>query len=197
MKTNEAPADYGNLLFIFNAIYSLSEALKDAIIKNSGIVHVKKKTLLLKEGEQSSSIYFIVKGAARVYYLDTKGVETTTWLLLENELMISVYSFFNDKPSFEYIETIEDCTLVVLRKEKLDLLYLQFLEFNFIGRKLTEAYYIRNEEQANNLRMLGAKERYVQLLASNPMLIKRVPLGYIASYLGITQETLSRIRKKA
>lgn len=78
----------------------------------------------------------------------------------------------------------------------LDQLYQHYIEFNFIGRKLTEQYYIKNEAQANNLRMLNARQRYDQLLESNPELISRVPLGYIASYLGITQATLSRVRKQ-
>lgn len=69
------------------------------------------------------------------------------------------------------------------------------MEFNFIERKLTEHYYIRNEIQANNLRMLSAKQRYEQVVLQSPNLLNRVPLGYIASFLGISQETLSRIRK--
>jgi len=187
---------FTNLLHIFNSIYPLSEELKHEIIAQSEIIEVKKKTKLLSAGDRSNTIYFIVKGAARVYYLDKKGVETTTWLLLENELLISVYSFFKGMPGFEYIETLEDCTLIALHREKLEFLYSRFMEFNFIGRKLTESYYIRNEEQANSLRMLSAKERYEELSASNPTLLKRVSLGYIASYLGITQETLSRIRRQ-
>ncbi|MNR16719.1 hypothetical protein D3C85_1333380 [compost metagenome] len=74
-------------------------------------------------------------------------------------------------------------------------MYLKYMDFNFIGRKLTEYYYIRNEIQANDLRMLSAKERYEQLLKRSPQLFQRVSLGHIASYLGISQETLSRIRK--
>jgi len=188
--------EYEKLLQIFNSIYPLSDELRNAIVENSDIVHVKRKTKLLSAGDRSNAIYFIVKGAARVYYLNNQGIETTTWLLLENELLISVYSFFTAQPSFEYIEAIEDCTLVSLKREMLDKLYRDFIEFNFIGRKLTEQYYIRNEVQANNLRILNARQRYDQLMVSNPELISRVSLGYIASYLGITQATLSRVRKQ-
>jgi len=187
--------NYQNLFSVFSAIHPLSKELKSTIVKNSHIAQVKKKTVLLSAGESSNAIYFIVSGAARVYYLDKDGKQTNTWFLFENELLISVYGFFTGQPSFEYIETMEDTTLVVVKKEKLDEIYRKFMEFNLIGRKLTEYYYIRNELQTNELRMLSAKERYENLLKRNPQLFQRVSLGHIASYLGISQETLSRIRK--
>lgn len=185
-----------NLLKVCNAIQPLSDALQKAIVAQTKVIQVKRKTRLLNAGATSDAIYFIISGAARVYYLDKEGVETTSWFLFENEFLISVYSFFTGEPSFEYLETIEDCTLIMLNRNTLNELYLQYLEFNVIGRKLTEYYYIRNEKQANDLRMLTAKQRYQALLKSNPKLINRVSLGYIASYLGISQETLSRIRKQ-
>lgn len=187
---------FEQLFKVFNQIYPVSDELKTAIIQNSSILEVQKKTQLLQAGEIANTIYFIAKGTARVYYLDQKGTETTSWFLFENDLLISVYSFYSGQPSFEYLETLKDCVLITLRKEKLDMLYNQFLEFNYIGRKLTEFYYIKNEMQANELRMLGAKERYLNLLKRSPQLIQQVSLGYIASYLGISQETLSRIRKQ-
>lgn len=188
--------EHENLLLLCKSLYPISDALQKAIVNESEIVNVKKKTILLNAGEKSSDIYFIKSGAARVYYLDKEGTETTSWFLFENEFLISVYSFFTGQPSFEYVETLEDCTLIVLKRTVLNHLYEQFLEFNVIGRKLTEYYYIRNETQANDLRILTAKERYLKLMKNNPKLINRVALGYIASYLGISQETLSRIRRQ-
>ena len=190
------PEDYRNLLNLFDNIYPLKEEIKLAIITNSEVIKVAKKTKLLNVGERSNTIYFIVNGAARIFYLDKEGKETNTWFLFENELLISVYSFYTGNPSFEYIETLEDCKLIAVKREKLDELYLNFMEFNFSGRKLTEFYHMRNEIQANELRMLSAKERYQNLLERNPQLFQRVSLGHIASYLGISQETLSRIRKQ-
>ena len=188
--------EYQGLFDLFNSIYPLADEIKKAIIANSEVIAVKKKTRLLNVGERCNTIYFIAKGAARIYYLNRDGKETNTWFLFEKELLISVYSFFTGNPSFEYIETMEDSTLIAVKREKLDELYLRFIEFNFSGRKLTEYYHVRNELQANELRMLNAKERYENLLKRNPELFQRVSLGHIASYLGISQETLSRIRKK-
>ncbi|RZL49582.1 MAG: Crp/Fnr family transcriptional regulator [Pedobacter sp.] len=196
MPNEKLNPEHQSLLNVFNSIYQLNDEIQEAIANESEIVHVKKKTRLLNAGEISNTIYFINKGAARVYYLNKDGTEITSWFLFENELLISVYSFFTGLPGFEYLETLEDCTFVALKREKLNKLYEKYLEMNFIGRKLTEYYYIRNEKQANELRMLTAKQRYQELLITNPKLLNRVSLGHIASYLGISQETLSRIRKQ-
>lgn len=195
-NTPKPYGDHQNLFNVFNVIYPLSEELKSEIIKNSELIEVKKKVKLLRVGERSNTIYFIVKGAARIYYLNQEGKETNTWFLFENELLISVYSFYTNNPSFEYLETLEDSRLIAVKKEKLDEMYLKYMEFNFSGRKLTEFYHMRNEMQANDLRLYSAKERYEHLIQRNPQLLQRVSLGHIASYLGISAETLSRIRKQ-
>lgn len=187
---------YDQLFRVFSRMGALSDTLKEAIVSNSKVVNFKKNQRLLSEGEKSDSIYFIISGAVRVFYLNKEGIETNTWFLFENELVISVFSFFTSHPSFEYIETLEDSVFIVLKKEKLDWLYEHFLEFNIIGRRLTELYYIRNETQANSLRMFSAKERYEQLIQHQPQLLNRISLSHISSYLGISRETLSRIRKK-
>ncbi|MCX2477110.1 Crp/Fnr family transcriptional regulator [Pedobacter sp. MC2016-05] len=188
--------EYQNLFNLFDNIYPLKDEIKSAIIANSEVIEVAKKTKILSVGERSNTIYFIVKGAARIFYLDKEGKETNTWFLFENQLLISVYSFYTGNPSFEYIESLEHSKLIAVKREKLDELYLNFMEFNFSGRKLTEFYHMQNEIQANELRMLSAKERYQNLLERNPQLFQRVSLGHLASYLGISQETLSRIRKQ-
>lgn len=188
--------NYHNLFALFETIYPLSNELRVDIIKNSEILKVPKKTKLLNSGEKSNAIYFLISGTARIYYLDKQGKESNTWFLFENELLISVYSFYTGNPSFENIEALDDCKLISVKRDRLDYLYNKFLEFNFLGRKLTEHYYMRNEIQANELRMLSAKERYERLLERNPSLFQRVSLSHIASYLGISRETLSRIRKR-
>lgn len=190
------PLQYEPMFQVLSKMGALSHQLKNAIVVNSKIVNYPKGEKLLAEGETSNSIYFIIEGAVRIFYLDSNGFETNTWFLFENELLISVYSFFTSQPSFEYIETLENCTMVVVKKDKLNWLYENFVEFNIIGRRLTELYYIRNEVQANSLRMLSAKERYEQLVRTQPQILQRISLSHVSSYLGISRETLSRIRKK-
>lgn len=185
-----------DLFAAFSAVHPLCEKLRQAIAQKAKVMELPRKTSLLCAGGVADSVYFIIRGAVRIFYLNRAGEETNTWFLFENELAISVYSFFTGKPSFEYIETLEDCTMIVLKKQSLDWLYENFVEFNIIGRKFTEQYYIRNEAQANTLRMLDAKGRYLHLMETQPHVLQRVALGHIASYLGMTAETLSRIRKR-
>lgn len=194
MEEEKQQEIYKNLFDLFGYYHPLTESLKNDIFQKSEIIHVNRKTILLETGKPSKYIYFIASGAIRIYYLDKQGKETTSWLLSEGNLAISVFSFFTGKSSFEALQTLEDCVLIRLHRDSLEELYSKHLEFNIIGRKLTEHYYIKNEEQSNNLRMLTASERYQKLLTDNPSLINRFPLGYIASLLGMSQETLSRIR---
>lgn len=196
MSTIVPSNEYEKLYNLFDSIYPLSEEIKVAIISNSHIFNIKKRLKLLSIGERSNIIYFVVKGAVRIFHLDKEGKETNTWFLFENELVLSIFSFYTGQPSFEYIETLEDCKLIALKREDLETIYLKHMEFNFSGRKLTESYHMHNEIRANELRMLNAKERYEALFDRNPQLFQRVSLGHIASYLGISKETLSRIRQQ-
>lgn len=196
MTKTDLDQAHDQILHIFNSIYPMSEELENGIRQHSKITTFNKKAHLLEFNEINQSIYFILKGCVRIYYLNDEGEEHTSWLLTEGELAISVYSFYSQQKSFEAIEALENCVTLELTYPALSVLYQQHLEFNFIGRYLTEQYYIRSESKANSLRMLSAKERYDELVLRKSHLLKRIPLGYIASYLGITQSTLSRIRSK-
>ena len=112
----------------------------------------------------------------------------------EGDVIISVKSFYHRTPTQEYIEAIEESTLHYLSYTDLQHIYYNFPEFNLIGRILTERYYVLSEERNYNLRFNSAQERFEILKKNYPEIIKRVPAKYIASYLGITEETLSRIR---
>ncbi|AZA82387.1 Crp/Fnr family transcriptional regulator [Chryseobacterium lactis] len=185
-----------SLLRFLSNIHFMSQELCVGLSLDTYLLKVNKKHILLDIGEIQKSLFFIVKGAVRSYYLDSFGKDTTSWLLFEGDLSISVYSFFSQKPSFEVLETLEDTSVLVLSYDKLMQLYKQFPEFNYIGRILTESYYIKAEEKANELRVFSATERYQHLIEKYPNIVARIPLGLISSYLGITQSTLSRIRAK-
>lgn len=192
-ETEQAAAQEA-VITLFEGIHPVSPELRAAIIKNTQWRQFKRKHRLLDTGKVQQSIYFIMQGAIRSFYLDSHGKESTSWLLFEGDLAISVYSFFGRQPSFEVLETLEDTSLLVLSYDALMRLYGQFPEFNYIGRMLTERYYIRSEEKANELRVYTAKRRYQRLMSRRPDVLKRIPLGIISSYLGITPSTLSRIR---
>ncbi|WP_343657860.1 Crp/Fnr family transcriptional regulator [Chryseobacterium sp.] len=184
------------LLGFLENIHPMSSELQGALFSNTYLQKIKRRHILLDINEIQKSLFFIIKGAVRSYYLDSDGKDMTSWFLFEGDIAISVYSFFSQKPSFEVLETLEDTNLLVLSHDKLMQLYQDFPEFNYIGRILTETYYIKAEEKANELRVFTATERYQHLIKKYPNVVARIPLGMISSYLGITQSTLSRIRAK-
>jgi CRP-like cAMP-binding protein len=157
--------------------------------------HFPKKTLLLKAGMVSHRIYFIKKGFVRAFYYKN-STPYTSWFMGEGEIIISVYSFFSRKPSFENIEVLEDCMLQSISWDQLQHIYHIFPGFNVTGRLITEQYYIRSEERAINLQTLTATQCYKKLLVQYPSISQVASLGQIATYLGVKQETLSRIRAK-
>jgi CRP/FNR family transcriptional regulator, anaerobic regulatory protein len=181
------------LKFIVDSIWKMSDAFWAEF---EGLVQVRtvpKKTLILKEGEVCKDLVFIISGMARAYYHDD-GDQVTSWFMKENDMIISVKSFFKQQPSAENMETLEDSKLVLLSYESLNYLYGKYPEYNIIGRILTEHYYVLSEERSFSLRLHSAEERYQTLLAIHPEILKRAPLKYVASYLGMTPETLSRLR---
>ncbi|QKJ31816.1 Crp/Fnr family transcriptional regulator [Mucilaginibacter mali] len=187
--------DTSPLFQTLNSITILSQPLKDAIAGMLVEGQVKKKQQILKSGQVSQRICFIKQGFVRAYY--DKGDSTfTNWFMDTGDIIISVYSFFSRKPSFENIEALEDCTLQSITWDQLQYLYKTFPEFNITGRVITEQYYIRSEERAIDLQTLTATQRYEKLLAQYPGILQKATLGQIATYLSIKQETLSRIRAR-
>jgi CRP-like cAMP-binding protein len=176
-------------------IRPLPEALLKRIADATYRVTLPKKTVLLKQGVTCDKIYFIENGLARSYYVHDNE-EITTWILKENDMVISLRSFFTQTPSHENIELLENSTLEYLNYSDLQQIYNEFYESNIIGRMLTEYYYALSEERTFSLRVQTTQERYDNLMKAEPNLVKRVPLKYIASYLSMAPETLSRLRAK-
>ncbi len=184
-----------NLLQLFNSIIPISPPLKERLSETLKTKIFKKNQVLLKEGQVCDYIYFIEQGYLRSYYLK-EDKEITAWFMKENDIIISVNSFFKREPSYEYIQTIEDSRLHYIHYDELQKIYKDFVEFNIVGRVLTEMYYTLSEERLYGMRSQTAEERFAFLLDKHPEIIHRTPRSYIASYLGISFETLSRIRIK-
>ncbi len=185
-----------SLLAHLSSIISVSSSLESELNSVSKTIKVTKGDHVIEIDHRCENLFFINKGLVRGYYFD-KGKEITNWFAQENEFATCFYSFIAQKSSFENVQAIEDCELVKFSYSALQNLYTKFPETERIGRIITENYYIKLEERILNLQFKAAKERYDKLLSSKPSLLQRVPLGQIASYLGITQETLSRIRTEA
>jgi CRP-like cAMP-binding protein len=173
--------------------------LSDVAMKSLGAVlkkvELSKGSFLITEGKTCQYIYFLEKGCLRGFY-NLDGREVTYWFAFENNFVTSFYSFISRKPSVEFIQLIEDCTLWAIAYEDLQELYDAHADIERLGRIMNERYYVMLEERFVGNHFKEAKERYENLIVHSPHILQRVPLGYIASYLGISQETLSRIRNK-
>lgn len=155
----------------------------------------QKGDFLLKKGQVNSNVFIIEQGLVRSFY--QKGDrEINVWFGFENTILGSVMPLFFNRPSIENIQFLEPSTIFYITGNDLNSLYKTYLEMNTIGRRLAEEYCKILEERAFSLQTQNAEQRYNALLKSYPDSIRRISLGHIASYLGVSQETLSRIRKK-
>ena len=176
-------------------IIPLSIELQQRLEHDLEIVEVPKHDIILKEGQRCDHVSFVLEGLLRAYYLKD-GEEICSRFIAENHICFSVISFYTRKPSYEFIEALEYSVLARIRYEALERLYTDFPEFNFVSRKWTEHYCSMSEQRLFLLRRQTTEERYHSFVEIYPTLLQRVPLKYIASYLGMTTETVSRIRKK-
>ena len=181
------------LLKSLNAIYPLSQGAAEYLSIHLKTKQLNKKDFLLKIGHVSNDIYFINKGLLRCFYfLDDK--EVSSWFMKEGDVMISVESFFKQTISYESIQAIEEAMVYYISYSELQYVYKNFIEFNIIGRVLTERYYTLSEQRLHSIRLQKARDRYLFLIKEHPELILRVPSKFLASYLGVTEVTLSNIK---
>lgn len=183
------------LVEAFGEMVQLSKEAEHAFMDIIVRKEIKKKKLLTVEGKICNHIYFIEKGMARTFYYKD-GKDITYWIAAENEFVGAMGSFFSRTPSNKLVETLEDCLLWVFDYNELERLYASSWELEKMGRALANYGITLLEKKFDDSHFMTAKERYDLLIDKHPHLLQRVPLGIIASYLGITQETLSRIRRK-
>lgn len=181
------------LIQTLNFIAPLSSKIQERLHEYLIEEKFHKRHILVKEGQVAKRIYFINEGFARAYF-NHDAKECTTWFMGTGDFMISVFSFFTQQPAVENIELLEDTTLLSLTWTQLQNIYADFVEFNFVGRLITEKYYMMSEERAILHRTLSALERYKIMIRKYPLIMQKAKLGQIASYLDMSQETLSRIR---
>ncbi|WOD44513.1 Crp/Fnr family transcriptional regulator [Hwangdonia lutea] len=164
------------------------------------IAHFKKESvskhqILVRQGQICNALYFVESGMGRSYYLNEGGKEITQWFFGVGKFMTSVDSFFQQSPSVYYLEVLEDSILYRISKSDIDRLFDTYPKMEKMGRLISIEMLTRVINKLNAIQFQTARERYDYMLTEFPDIAYRVPLGHIASYLGMTQETLSRIRK--
>jgi CRP-like cAMP-binding protein len=194
-QRNEVSSDVSSVITILNYFHPVSEDIVKFLKEHAYSVFFNKGELLLEAGQVCEHVYFIKKGVVRGFIKEGKK-DITTWITAEGEMVSSILSFEVKGSSIENMQAIEDCETLALALVDLEELYEQFPEFNVISRKLLQQYYSDAEGRAFIARLTNAETKYKQFLIRYSYLANRVPLTYIASFLGITLETLSRVRRK-
>ncbi len=181
------------LLTFFRKIHPISKESEQAITDLASLVSVKKNQDLQPIGVTCRTIYFVHSGLARIYYYKD-GNEITEYFAFENDIIVRAESLFTGKPSKKAIQAVEDTAFFGIPSAQLFELYDSFPDIERLFRKITESAYVDTVNRIESIQFHSAEERYNQLLSENPSMIQRIPLKHIASYLGITQVSLSRIR---
>lgn len=172
---------------------ALTSECKDQLKKVSTILNLSKETTLVKEGDFADKIYFIAQGCARAFYVKD-GKDITDWFAFENDFISSINSFFLNIPSPHYIEVLEKSTLLQISRANINLLSEEYPEFDRLTKLVITKTMLQQQQRIASMQFETAQLKYENLLKIRPNITQRVALTHIASYIGITLETLSRIR---
>ncbi len=183
------------LIARLNGLHPMSEGLKEKIMTITKITTHPKKTILLKEGDVNNHICLVISGLVRSFYMN-EGKDITSRFMDEGFIITSWISFYTRKPGNEFIETQEDTMLACVHYNDIQKLYDEFPEFNIIGRKQVEYSFYMSELRTRMLRKHTAEEKYKFFLENHSNLMQRVSLKHVATYLGMNEETLSRVRSQ-
>lgn len=160
---------------------------------NSKLVSYKKGTTIIEEGQQRHKLFYLVKGSLKAYYY-YKDRKIIDWFAFENEFITSSTSYFTDEPSLHIIQAMEDCVLLETDKNKVEMLCKKHHDFEHLFRIVLSRVIVQFRHRIVSLQFKTGYQRYRSLIEQYPKIELSAPLGDIASFLGITQETLSRIR---
>jgi CRP/FNR family transcriptional regulator, anaerobic regulatory protein len=175
---------------------NLTEDLKLTIEQYFTPLQVSKNTIIEEEGKVPQHLYFVNEGYLRSFYYDNDGDEITTYLATPDYYMASFLSLSQQKVSNENIETITDCSLLKISREDFLKIIEKYPDFREYSLQIFERAFSQMNQRANDLATLTAEQRYTQLLNNQGNILQNVPIQYIASFLGIKPQSLSRIRKQ-
>lgn len=171
----------------------LSDGCKSELAECVSVSCHEKDTTLVKEGQYSDQTFFIIEGCARAYYLKD-GKDVSDWFAFENDFISSIKSFFLSIPSPHFIEVLEDTALLKISRSDTLRLSDKYHDFERLNKAIAVKTVLQQHERLVSMQFHTAEQKYENLLSLHPNITQRVPLTHIASYMGITLETLSRIR---
>ena len=181
---------------LLQALTSISDKEFEDSRNNFHKVHLKKGDFLLQRGQVCKQMSFVNLGSLRTFYFNNKGKEITHCFRTKNTFISSFKSFILQELSLLSIMALEETELIVIDYDTLQKLYSTSITWQNIGRLLTERAYIEMEEYASVLNNESAKEKYLRLINEHGEILQKASVEHVATYLGVTRRTLSRIRKE-
>lgn len=178
---------------ILQHLYPVSAETQDAFVSIQHSKHVKRGDHLVRIGQVPENFYFVVKGLARVYYL-RNDLDITDYFAIDNQFIGALPALFSQQPSHKAIEVLEDSEIIYFSYAAFDKLCEQHHDLERAARKMAIFGMLEGQQRIESIRFLSAKERYEELEKLYPGITNRAPLKHIASYLGTTQVSISRIR---
>lgn len=182
-----------NLFRVLDQISPLSADSKHAFAAITKTRQLPRHHILLHPGAVCNHLFFIQEGLTRTFYVKD-GKDVTDWISFENTFAVSTISFIMRVPDRRGIELLEESTIVEIPYYELEQLYPKHRDIETLGRLWSNFGIVQLQNRFDDLHFATATERYKKFIERNPTALQRVPLGIVASFLGITQETLSRIR---
>lgn len=178
------------------ALFPFPAADRDRLIGCFSFREVPAGTILLSAGEPATKLFFVIKGCLRTYFIKDNGTEITSQFFLENQMVSSFESAMTSAPSRSYIEAIEDSELAHIPVKNLTKIIIECESVRNYFNRFIMARLIFYMNQHASFILDSPEKRYIKLVRENPEIVSRVPQQYIASYLGITPVSLSRIKSR-
>lgn len=183
-----------NLKLLLKTFADFNQQELEELVSYFKPTSVKKNSILLPEGTVCKEFYYVITGCLRTFFIDKNGHEKTRYVMLDNKLGTTLASFISQNPSIEAIEALEDTELLVINHYNFYQLNQENTNWRIFYQKILERGYSFQNRKIEELVTLTAKQRYEQLLKTDPLLIQRLSNKVLASYLDVREETLSRLK---
>ena len=194
-----------SFLFVYSVMESLiNYLLQFGILDGAQIEYLKSQAVIRRckkdernmlLGQAQNEVAFLIKGILRIYYLNSKGEEVTKFFFEENSILVDIHSYIHDQPATACAHVLAECEFIVFSEQSMKDILAQIPGWELLYSKITAAALAKKVNVLSAMVCEDAKTRYLSFLRDHPMLANRIPLHYLASYLGVTATSLSRIRR--